>query len=156
MQRFHSPATRLLGLARQRLRLRELLLARARAGESALDRRCAAARTELHAAEQTLALSLAAVSDAAGLSAQQSHVAVSVERLAKLTSALTEARGQAAACLAELQRERGKARSLELLEAKHVQFHRRDAARWEEAERDERRAARGRCTSESLQEVTHG
>jgi flagellar biosynthesis chaperone FliJ len=137
MKKFHSPASRLLSLARQQQRLAELLVARARAADAAALQRQRDAESTHFGSEQSLTHALAAPVDIATLQTLQSVSQAASDTVAQRRTERRETAAQLAETLAELQERQTRTRSLERLESRHFDAWRRDALREQSHQIDE-------------------
>lgn len=147
MKRFHSSASRVLGLSRQKQRLCELLVARARAEKTIADQRERDALRELGSTDRAL---LGVLAHAAEISVIQS-TQLARERAMSVVEQRQEECRDAAAQLAEVIRElrtqQQRTRSLEHLESRHFQAWQHDMAA-EQSHRTDELAASRRCRNQ--------
>lgn len=155
MKRVHSPATRLLHIARQRQRLCELLLARAQAMDAWALRRLADAEAARTAAERAWAAALTAGARAVVVQSSQVRLQQAMEQCRLRTQERNQTAQHVAAALADLRAQQSHTKSLERLEQRAADAHRRESFREQENWQDEQRLRRHWRQSQPEREVNH-
>lgn len=155
MKRFRSPATRLLHVARQRQRLCELLLARAQAADALALRRLADAEAARVAAERALAASLSGGERAIVVQSLQLRLQQASEVCRLRAQERNQTAQQVAAALADLRTQQSHTQSLERLEQRAADAHRRETFHEQETWQDEQRLRRHWRQSQQEREVNH-
>jgi flagellar biosynthesis chaperone FliJ len=129
MKRFLSSATRLLSLARQRLRLCELIVARARAADSVAEIRLTEAEAACQAAEHALQDGLCRASSVAALQSLQQVYSTSNAERGQRNNQRTQTAADLAAAIRELHAQQSRTESLSRLDDRLRGAWRRDGLR---------------------------